>query len=161
MSKEVNPIAVAQTRVVVAPLVQTAQIIFHPNQQLAATLNCDLELVQNLNIPENSNLLDLNRPANCFSLKISTTQPAVVNLQVKPLAHNIVKILVKNFTQFFAYNWTSYPSNPSFPLLPVSIFFAGVALATFEEKLLSLKLKNVLFTQNFSPTFQQLKILRC
>ena len=115
------------------------------------------------NIVQNAGVVNLNQPANCFSLSDSSSANfSGVRLSVVSPAMPAVKVsVITPQVKISAFNFNPAPAGQSIPVLPLTFFATGILWALSERKNIFKKLSQKLSSLKTSLSLQQLQVMRC
>jgi len=105
--------------------------------------------------------VNLNSPANCFSLSVSHSASPQWHLAVKALPATQTKIVVASFPeQIASASFGRAPFEPLIPVFPAAAFVAAAMFAEAEKKIISKTIKAAVSAKQ-ALSLQQLQVLRC
>lgn len=156
----INTSQTSLIKVVVAAAPQA--IVVSSNIQATAPAACQSAAIGGNNLLQGVSQINLNIPANCFSLQIARQARPLRQLVVLPLARqNLSQIVVlNNPSEILMPNVTPAPVSQNLPALPL---VAAAAIAGFAvlERFVRQKIARGIQHVKFSLTLEQLQIMRC
>ena len=138
---------------------QTSSVVFSQINQPQLPASCSFLGQSSLGLVQDAGTLNLNQPANCFSLKLAYWQQSQ-SLAVQPLPsrnYNVAVIRVPVIT------WGYSLPNPvqSLPMLPAAAAGLGIMAAVSFRKLQAVSLRQLNFLFPRSLSIEQLQMFRC
>lgn len=161
--------AISTSEVTVVNAVQTNKAtlsVSGQNPDSVLALSCQVPAVQNFGLEnglvQNEPAINLNQPANCFSLTSVQPTSLKIELAVEPLvaAHPLVAV-VKTVPYISGPNLAQAPLAQSLPILPFSFFTFGIVYALWSKKSLKKGLSLLKNQISLAVNFQQMQVLRC
>lgn len=154
--------AQAQQAVTVISAAPAPQIIADITSHNYLATACKPEAGASGDILQDAGIINLNQPANCFTLNISRQTYSYAQLFVQPLkaAHSSVAV-VYNGPSISSGNVSNAPVKQETPIMPVASFGLAIALAFSFRKNIVRSLNNQASRITDSLTLHQLQMLRC
>lgn len=128
----------------------------------AIAVSCITDAKQTANLVQDSSLVNLNVPSNCFTLSFAQITAQSLALTVQPLADAVHHIVVPS-AQLQAPVAVTLPGQGShgLPLLPAAIFFLIIGFEAWSHRRRFVLASRDSFARLSNNVFLQFKILRC
>jgi hypothetical protein len=159
--KENQPAQVRQPITVISA-VPSQKIISDITSHNYLATACNAQAAASGDLVQDAGLINLNQPANCFTLNISRQTYSYAQLSVQPLNTPHPNVTVLNHSPSISSgNLSNAPVKQQTPIMPVVSFGMALAFAFDFRKNLRRSLNNQASRITSSLTLQQLRIMRC
>ncbi len=125
---------------------------------------CVLDLINNPNFLQDASVINLNQPANCFSMSLGKVR-AMQALKVQPLASSQPQIVVIELPKAVLASQNFNPTTPFVPFAPILPLMPVLALVMVISSLIKINMGFVARTESqkyfHQFTIHELQVLRC
>ncbi len=147
---------------VVAPPQSASIVVSSASQSVSFSSLCSLAISGNNSFVQSVAAINLNLPADCFSLKIGKSIAPAANLSVLPLASSLPQLVViKAGLAISPANIAQMPTAQNIPTLPLAVVFILISVEVWERKNLAGRLLSNAKIFKSALTLHQLQMLRC
>ena len=157
-----SEVVLPQALVTVVPFSASVQTVLPPSASAVSSNECRTSAGSSNNFVQDSGLVNLNQPANCFSLKVSGFAQTSVQLAVKALQTAPATIVVQKTSEaallpFFE----QAPVSSSAPVLPLATFILLVIYEMYSNRQsFKEKFYKIISVKN-NLGLSKLQIMRC